>query len=66
MTTAVEWISSKEAAELLGVSRVTVWRMANSGKLRRLGVFNRRSVFDKNEILIEAAKRRIVADGKAA
>lgn len=66
MAVLAEWIGSKEAAELMDVSRVTIWRMVREGRLKPIAIFKRRAIFNKNDILIEAAKRKLLAESQAA
>jgi excisionase family DNA binding protein len=60
-----ELIGSTEAAKLLNVSRVSVWRMVDEKRLKPYAVVNRRVIFKKDDILIEAAKRRLQQEAVA-
>lgn len=61
-----ELIGTTEAAGLLNVSRVSVWRMVSEKRLKPHAVVNRRVIFRKDDILIEAAKRRLLAESQVA
>lgn len=51
-------IRAQEAADILGVSRETVWRWAVQGKLVRSFVIGKESFFDRSYIEREALKRK--------
>lgn len=56
-----QWITASEAASILGVTRVTVWRWVQEGRLTPLAKLGRQSMFDRDYIEREARKREPLA-----
>jgi excisionase family DNA binding protein len=52
-----ELIGTKEAAQILGVSEVTVWRRVKDGKLQPISKLGKQAIFSREYIEQEAAQR---------
>lgn len=56
-----ELIGIKEAADILGVSQVTVWRWVKEGKLLPTSRIGKQAIFKRTSIEEHATRRQAVA-----
>ena len=63
MATILDYMTTREVAEMMRVSIRTVYRLARAGKIRRCHPAARRAVFSREEVL---AYLRSTREGAAA